>query len=660
MLRFHFRALLAFGLAAIALPAPIQATDVDGPNDCTRNYSDFGDAPEGTLAYPGVIGHFPSCLAATVAGTRDVLCTTALPPPGLTGYVRHLSVVGEPNYWLGCGLPAAGPSGVDSEGDAKVNSDGSPFSFCTPTLSVDCFETAFGLTFGQDECYGSTDAGIASAITFTTCAPTVVPFTTYNCGQGRTAYLNILVDLNHDGDWNDEVSCPSTTNICVPEWAVKNVIIDLASGCQTHASPPIYAGLVPGPAWMRITISDGPVPDDFTWAGSANIAGGSLANGETEDYPVMIQPTQLPCPGYSDFGDAPEGIAAYPTGVVGHFPTCLTPTAPGTMEIACGTANSSFPGLTGYVEHSPAATDPVRYWLGCGNGTTATPGVDSEIDGKVSTPGFLPADISTCNPNLLVDCIEPAWGGAMLFGQDECYGDLDAALTSPLSFAACSLSVFRYTASNCTSASVQAYLNVLVDWNHDGDWNDVVACTHVGTCAPEWAVKNVVVSLPPGCSTLVTPTFLAGPDPGPSWMRLTLSDVPAPVDFPWNGTAGMAAGVFGNGETEDYPVTVAPSLVGVGTWAPGQLAFAPLTPSPAHGGTQAIFTLPRPAHVTLTAYDVGGRTLRHLLDGVLPASAQRISWDFRDDAGHELPAGLYLVRLTVDGETFTRRVIHTP
>lgn len=657
MTRIAFRVFMVFAIVAVALPASIHATDVDGPNDCLRNYTDFGDAPEGSLAYPAVIGHFPTCLAPGAPGTREETCPSTLPPVGPTGFVRNVTVAGEPNYWLGCG--ASAPMGVDPEGDAKVNSDGSPFSFCTSTLAVDCFETAYGLTFGQDECYGSTDAGVASAVTFTTCTPSTITFKTSNCGQGRVAYLNILVDWTHDGDWNDNVYCPASPNGCVSEWVVKNVVIDLTSGCQTHLSPVFYSGPTAGPAWMRITISDQPVSDDFTWAGSANMAGGSLANGETEDYPTLVQSPPRQCPSYSDFGDAPEGIPAYPSGILGHFPTCLAPTPPGTLDLACGTPNGTPPGLTGYVEHVTAATDTVKYWLGCGDGTAANPGVDSESDGKVSVFGSGTGDVNACNPNVPLDCFEPAWGGAMTFGQDECYGDLDAALTSPLSFAACSSSVFSYKTYNCTSASQQAFLNVLVDWSQDGDWNDNTACSRVGFCVPEWAVKNKPITLPPGCNTLTTPSFLAG-TVGIAWMRLTISDVPAPSDFPWNGTAGMPGGAFGRGETEDYPVRIVPSLVGAGVNVPSRLEFAPMTPNPAHGGTQAWFGLPRDAHVTLTVYDVGGRATRHLLDRVLPASEQRIGWDFRDDAGHEVPAGIYLVRLTVDGAALTRRVIRTP
>lgn len=34
-----------------------------------------------------------------------------------------------------------------------------------------------------------------------------------------------------------------------------------------------------------------------------------------------------------DWGDAPECFAAYPSGVIGHFPTCSNACQPGTQEL---------------------------------------------------------------------------------------------------------------------------------------------------------------------------------------------------------------------------------------------------------------------------------------------------------------------------------------
>ena len=259
---------------SLAVPVTVLATDVDGPNDCSRLIRDYGDAPEDTPCYPGVIGHFPSCLASGAPGTREVSCPFASTPPLATGYVRHVSLATAPSYWLGCGPPTVGPMGIDSEADAKVNSTGALASSCAPGVNVDCVENAFGMTFGQDECYGSSDAGLASPLAFAACAATSFTFKTYSCAAtAHIAYLNVLVDWTHDGDWNDALQA---CDRCVPEWAVRNAVIDVPPGCFTQTTPTFFAGPTAGPAWMRVTISDAPVNDDFPWAGSATMAGGEL------------------------------------------------------------------------------------------------------------------------------------------------------------------------------------------------------------------------------------------------------------------------------------------------------------------------------------------------------------------------------------------------
>ena len=356
----------------LMLPTPASATDVDGPNDCLRTPVDFGDAPEGVQAYPGVIGHFPTCRTDGAPGDLTSVCPPVGPPPGPTGFVAHVHTAAANQYWLGCGVVGLPPHGIDGELDGKVNDSGGPTSACNAGLAVDCFEAAFGLTFGQDECYGSNDAAIAAPVSFAACTPSTIKFRAFNCSAAeQQVVLNVLVDWNRDGDWNDVVACPGQ---CVREWAIQNVGVTLMPGCNDITTPSFLSGPTPGPGWMRITISDQSVPPDFAWNGSAGIAGQALSNGETEDYPVTIHTPPPPCPTYQDWGDAPEQAQAYP-GVLGHFPTCSFASAPGTYDIQCA-PRSTPPGLTGFVRHFSSPNDNVQFWLGCGDGA-AIPGVDS-------------------------------------------------------------------------------------------------------------------------------------------------------------------------------------------------------------------------------------------------------------------------------------------
>jgi hypothetical protein len=246
---------------------------------------------------------------------------------------------------------------------------------------------------------------------------------------------------------------------------------------------------------------------------------------------------------HEDRGDAPECIPAYPSGVIGHFPTCTSALCgAGGQELVCP-AISSPPGAgAGFVLHLTPPTF-LHFWLGCYGLLT---GIDSEGDGKTNTPAV---GSSACAPGLATDCAEAAFG--MSFDQDECYLDgVDAGVTAPIILAACQANTFTYTATNCGPEPINVFLNVLVDLNEDGDWNDNVMCSGAPACAYEWGVKNAPVTLVPGCSILVTPAFSAGPSADRGWLRISLSPTPAPDDYPWAGAS------FQGGETEDYPVVI--------------------------------------------------------------------------------------------------------
>lgn len=611
-------------------------------------YNDFGDAPENALAYVGVTGRFPTCTTPSAPGTQELFCAARGTAPGTTGYVEHVRTSSDPfAIWLGCSTP-----GVDSELDGKTNSNGAANSVCS-NVPVDCWEP-WWLSFGQDECYtDAADAGVHGGITFQSCQPAAVTYDAYNCGTTDVdAYLNILVDWNHDGDWNDNFDCGAAG--CAHEWAVKNHPIVLPPGCSTLTSPQIlagpYYGARPQEGWLRITITVVPVHDDFPWAGSVGEAGDVYRTGETEDYPITVQPGDECEIQYEDYGDAPEDTKAYTWGQPGRFPTCLSSAPAGTQEIECGAPVSTVPGPTGFVRHVATAFDPTHFWLGCG---AAYPGgVDGEADGKMNQgPGLS----SFCNPGVIADCLEPAFG-VMQFAQDECTGDgVDAGVNSPVSFPNCGTHMIHFDATNCGTTPIEVYLNVLVDWNGDADWNDNIVCPD-GTCAYEWAVQNHPITLAPGCNPYVTPNFQTGPHPGLSWMRITLTRDPVSKDFPWAGSATTPGEEFSGGETEDYPAVIPPLDVGDPD-VPDGMSLAPTWPNPATAFAVVRFALPHTAHVNLAVFDVTGRKVRTLVSGDQVAGRHTVQWNFRSDDGTRVPVGLYLVKLQVGGTVLTRPAV---
>lgn len=229
---------------------------------------------------------------------------------------------------------------------------------------------------------------------------------------------------------------------------------------------------------------------------------------------------QVPPAGDRDFGDAPEGALAYPSsGVIGQFPTCVGV------------------GPAAWIQHESTG----KMYFGSK--------VDTEPDGNAGKcPAFTPD----------------------LYNQDEGMQDGDAGLTKPRAYTikgspgsedvyplifmglesmgnAC-LSVTWGATLDINvhnNSGSDAYVNVLMDWNHDGKWEKAALCQ--GTEVPEHVLVNFRVpnNFNGPLSTLNPPGFTAGPLPGYVWTRFTISERPVPLG--WNGD-----GVFADGETEDY------------------------------------------------------------------------------------------------------------
>jgi hypothetical protein len=233
-----------------------------------------------------------------------------------------------------------------------------------------------------------------------------------------------------------------------------------------------------------------------------------------------------------EYGDAPEDALAYPsTGIYGQFPTCLG-----------GPAGS-------FIRHAPSSLAFFGSHIGL------PPDLDYESDGNAGSCTFPPYD------------------------QDECCNDADndAGLMTPDSYTiigpAGSESVVP--CSNCPSGQAlgmacqmahwgidvdiyiqnfyeeDVYVNVLMDWNQDGQWGGA------STCPDGSATEHVLQNFAVGNGYLPLsgfgppPDFRIGPNPGYVWARFTVTERPVPI--PWDGS-----GDFDLGETEDYLLKVLP------------------------------------------------------------------------------------------------------
>ncbi|MBU2649426.1 MAG: hypothetical protein KKA81_00695, partial [Bacteroidetes bacterium] len=229
-----------------------------------ENMTDFGDAPDNALAYPGsgTFGVFPTCITGSNPGQ----------------YVMHFPS----SIWLG---PA-----FDAETDGNAG-------LCSP----------FSTPYDSDECFQDNDAGLIIPLPYTIvgaagqeqvvpCAGNASPLDTI-CSivhwgfeldihvvnnSPSPAYMNVLVDWNQDGLWalNSGTMCNS---IVVPEHVLVDFSVPVAyNGALSALGPPSFlSGPNTGYCWSRFTISNQPVSNN--WQGS-----GEFDDGETEDYIMEI------------------------------------------------------------------------------------------------------------------------------------------------------------------------------------------------------------------------------------------------------------------------------------------------------------------------------------------------------------------------------------
>lgn len=76
------------------------------------------------------------------------------------------------------------------------------------------------------------------------------------------------------------------------------------------------------------------------------------------------------------------------------------------------------------------------------------------------------------------------------------------------------------------------------------------------------------------------------------------------------------------------------------------LAFTRIGANPAVGRSAVWFSLPKAANVTVRVYSTSGALVRTLANGQMPAGANTVNWDLRDDAGRTVGNGLYLYELS--------------
>ena len=86
---------------------------------------------------------------------------------------------------------------------------------------------------------------------------------------------------------------------------------------------------------------------------------------------------------------------------------------------------------------------------------------------------------------------------------------------------------------------------------------------------------------------------------------------------------------------------------------PTEFALHQNYPNPFNPSTHIGYDLPEVSRVTVRVYDLLGRTVATLVEGTSEAGRHVAEWKGRNDAGTQVPSGVYFVRMeakAVSGE----------
>ena len=79
-------------------------------------------------------------------------------------------------------------------------------------------------------------------------------------------------------------------------------------------------------------------------------------------------------------------------------------------------------------------------------------------------------------------------------------------------------------------------------------------------------------------------------------------------------------------------------------------------PNPSRASSHLAFQILHASPVSLSVFDVTGRRVRTLAEGVRAAGSHVVTWDGTNDDGAPVAAGAYMVRLTTEHTAVSRKI----
>ena len=191
--------------------------------------------------------------------------------------------------------------------------------------------------------------------------------------------------------------------------------------------------------------------------------------------------------------------------------------------------------------------------------------------------------------------------------------------------------------------------------------------THSYAIVGDASFNTALVSWNPATGERIAPVYQPGgfslsdvevDDRGEVYVANSGFTTPGVVVFA-AGSDALLAGPLGVGlapfdivfDASDNVVTGVPPAVTL------DLRLSAPWPNPARSSVRLALRLDAPAQVSAGVFDLAGRRVRRLLDGQETMGERWIEWDLMDSSGAPVSAGIYLMRIEVDGRPLVRRVV---
>jgi hypothetical protein len=104
------------------------------------------------------------------------------------------------------------------------------------------------------------------------------------------------------------------------------------------------------------------------------------------------------------------------------------------------------------------------------------------------------------------------------------------------------------------------------------------------------------------------------------------------------------------------PMNCVPAVTGIGDTPSYPVVHLTIGPNPFSAVANIEFSLSSPARVSASVYSVTGSRVRTFETANYHAGETRLLWDGKDNTGHDLPSGTYLLRVSANSSSVTQRV----